>query len=296
MRGRGVVASAKNAGYWFGKAAQDPALVPAHICYAFLRIPNIAPGPPREAIVARLVLDADPPISNGSAQFCLGCFYHKIGQAADARKYLEVGARSGVPAAEARLASMILKGEGGPPDFDEAVRAYKRAADRSVAQAAASLGVLYAGIVKGVEYPPDFGNIAKAKKFWLRAAELGHRNSMVWLAGQLVREAREDTDDRKPDTKRKFAEAAKWYKRAGDLGSVVAVHNYGRMRALGQGGPRDMKVAMKCLIRAAEAGASEAFRTIAMLLEDGTCGLKPNPDLVARFRARADELDRVKNS
>jgi TPR repeat protein len=294
MLGRGVGQSNEEAARHMEVAAQDPSFLPAHLLLTQLFLRGVELTTTRETITALLHRAADPPESNGRAQYYLACMYQNGKDDVKAREYFEAAIKSGYPEAGTELGTMLLKGKA--EDFRKAVRIFEQAADRSAARAMRNLGLLYGGVFPGAAIPADFTNLEKAKKYWLQAAELGDTTSMVKLAVQFCREV-DPTEDgpKRPESMKKLAEAAKWFKRAGERGSVFGMHNYGKMRGSGEGGLLDMKIAMDCLMKVAEAGMTQAYRTIAGFVNDGKGGLPANPDLARRLRERADQLDRIRN-
>jgi TPR repeat protein/serine/threonine protein kinase len=298
MRGRGVLQSHERAASHIEVAAQDAAFLPAHLMLAKLCMKRVRLTTTREAIVASLHVAADPPSSSGHAQYYLARMYKFAEDNARARGYFEAALKSGYPEAAAELGTMLLKG-GSADDFRRAVRIFEQAADRSATRAARNLGLLYADMFPDVRTPMDFIDREKAKKYWMQAADLGDVTAMVKLAGQFFKDGQAEIKapgggPKNAESNKNLVEAAKWFKRAGDAGSLIGMHNYGKMRGAGEGGPQDMKIAMDCLIQVAEAGLAQAYRTIAEFVSKGSGGLQVNAELAQGLCDRADELDRIK--
>jgi TPR repeat protein len=95
---------------------------------------------------------------------------------AEARRWIARAADSGMVAARAVLAEMMLHGRGGPRDVAGAVRQFEAAAAEGHLGAIFALGVLYAG-VEGV--PPDR---ARSERLLREAAARGHGPAQTELA------------------------------------------------------------------------------------------------------------------
>lgn len=99
---------------------------------------------------------------------------------AEARRWIACAAESGIAAAEAVLAEMMLHGRGGPRDLRSAVRYFESAAARGHLGAIFALGVLYAG-AEGI--PRD---LAKSETLMREAAVRGHAPAQAELAKFLA--------------------------------------------------------------------------------------------------------------
>jgi TPR repeat protein/serine/threonine protein kinase len=293
--GLGIDRNLPAAAEWFARASQDGQYVQAHVNLASLLL-NGAQIPMKcDELIALLKADADPPVNHGLAQFYLSRLY-RSGPAPNlrlGRHYLECAHRSGINEATSDLATMMLQGNPSPADFREAVRIYGQAADRGSGSALLNLGILYE---KGRPCAPsDFVNPEKAKELFRRGAENGHAACCLHLGTKLYQEATSNDEDPVWSAK-KYQEAARWFKFAGDLGSGVALHNYAKMKALGQGGPVDMNAAIDGLITAAENGVTRAYQTLADLVRTGHGGLRANPELAARLHERYRHLESQKSA
>jgi TPR repeat protein len=290
--GRGTTPDRQEAARWMERAAADPNFLSAQISVAGFFNNGLTETLTREQLISILERSGDPPHNNARAQYALGKLHLKSNPV-KARQYLEAANRAGLANATNELATLNLRGIGGPASFDEAIRLYEQAADRSSAAALHNLATLYSGQkIDGVASPQAFVNMAKAKELFYRAAKLGYKASMLKIGRIIFQEAGEDPPD--PHRNKQYIEARKWFKKAADLGDVTGLHNYGKMNALGQGGPVDMGVAMEYLMMAAEKGMTAAYKTIAEFVEQGKNGLIENPDLAERLRERAGQLERIR--
>jgi TPR repeat protein len=95
---------------------------------------------------------------------------------AEARRWIARAAESGMAAARAVLAEMMLHGRGGPRDVAGAVRQFEAAAAEGHLGAIFALGVLYAGVA-GV--PRD---LARSETLLREAAARGHGPAQTELA------------------------------------------------------------------------------------------------------------------
>jgi TPR repeat protein len=295
LKGFGVAQNITEAIRWMERAATDPNYLLAHVALAQYFIQNLPISIKPDRLIAMLEPSANPPLNYGQVQFILGRLYLALRppQPEKARQYFEAANRAGIVSATNELATMSLRGIGGPANFQDAIRRYEQAADRSSAAGLRNLGILYSGQkIEGVASPPGFADPARARECFQRAADLGDRTSMVKFGMLIFREVEEDMSD--VQKFKRYAEARKWFKRAADAGDLTGLHNYGKMKALGQGGPIDMKVAIDSLLSAAERGFVPSYRTVADLVEEGKNGLKKDADQARRLRERANELERIK--
>jgi uncharacterized protein len=92
-----------------------------------------------------------------------------------ARQILVPRAEHGDPEAPAILGGMYQAGEGVPQDFREAIKWYRRGADRGSATAQHSLGLMYAG---GIGIRQD---LAESARWFRRAAIQGNAESQLLL-------------------------------------------------------------------------------------------------------------------
>jgi hypothetical protein len=118
------------------------------------------------------------------------------------------------------MGNLYAKGLGVPQDYAEAVRRFRKAAERGDATAQYNLGVMYA---EGTGVRQDF---AEAETWYRRAAAQGLADALynlgvLYANGQGVRQDNLD--------------ARKWYRKAADQGHAHAQYNLGVMDANGQG-------------------------------------------------------------
>ncbi|MSU60997.1 MAG: sel1 repeat family protein [Pedosphaera sp.] len=151
-------------------------------------------------------------------------------------------AEAGDSLAENRLGEIYAEGKQVRQDYPEAIKWYRKAADKGFAKAEYNLGVLYE-IGQGV--PRDE---AEAARWYRKAADQGHSDSQYNLAAMygLGRGVKRDPK-----------EAFKWYERAAEQGDALACYNlaerYERAKDVGQ----DLVEAYKWHSLAAERGLKD---------------------------------------
>ena len=140
------------------------------------------------------------------------------------------------------------------PDFAEAVKLIQPLADKGihddpVAQRNAQneLGELY---YTGDEHLPK--NLNVAMPWFEKAARAGHLHSQVVL-GMIFA-------DRK-----RYKDAAKWYRQAAEKGDSLAENNLGILYANGWGVPKSRKDAIAWLLRAYQQGYTNAAANLQKL-------------------------------
>jgi localization factor PodJL len=140
---------------------------------------------------------------------------------------LRDAANAGDPGAETELALRYLEARGLPRDPKIAARWFEQAATQGLPIAQYRLGALYE---KGTGVTRD---IQLARSWYMKAANAGNARAMHNLA---VLDA-EDGGMGKPD----YAEAAQWFRRAGELGVRDSQFNLGVLYGRGLGVPQDLE-------------------------------------------------------
>ena len=152
--------------------------------------------------------------------------------------------------AEAALADMYVRGEGGARDLTEAARWFRRAAEQGNAAAQYNLATMYAN---GEGVPRD---AAQAARWYQKAAEQGDDDAanelgrMYWTGDGVPRDP---------------AVAATWTQKAAEQGNKVAQFRLGIMYMGGEGVPEDRVQAHKWLELGASSGDGEAHAVLASL-------------------------------
>jgi TPR repeat protein len=156
---------------------------------------------------------------------------------------LERRARNGDPASEFRLALEYAVGANLPRDLGEAIRWYRKAAERGYVHAQYNLGVAYhngLGVAR---------NDAESVRWYRKAADQGEATAqnnigVFYDKGYGVA----------PD----YGEAVRWYRMAASQGNIDAEYNLALLYADGRGVPRDLVQARQWMQNAADAGDPEA--------------------------------------
>lgn len=195
-----------------------------------------------------LAADQDEPI----AQYLLGHFYQlglldKQPDYAQAKNWYSRAQSKYVPAAVA----LGFIYETVDDDYRDALEAYQRAAT-----AGDSTGLFDEGLVyeQGKRYPVD---LAKASQLYLKAAELGHIQAMVQLAGIYLNGSSNQQD------------ALVWYKKAANLGDRDALYQLGLLSETGVATKLDYADAMHYYEQASSKGNLSAKLALARMYQYG---------------------------
>ena len=126
-------------------------------------------------------------------------------------------------------------------------------------EAASSDYVLYLATLGGMYLSGDIVNqdYQRAFDYFLRAAELGHLQSIVKVSQFYMNGAGVEQSDEK---------AAYWFKEAAIQGDLQAQHAYALLLVQGKGVPQDYVQAYAWINMPAEAGDDEAIKNRARLI------------------------------
>ncbi len=139
-------------------------------------------------------------------------------------------------------------------DYTEAVKWYRKAAEKGYAAAQTSLGWCYES---GNGVQQDY---AEAAKWYRKAAEQGNVTAQNNL-GYCYESGHGVQQD--------YAEAAKWYRKAAEQGNVTAQTNLGWCYESGQGVQKSSTEAVKWYQKAAEQGFARAQTNLGYCYENG---------------------------
>lgn len=159
-------------------------------------------------------------------------------------------------------------------DYATALWLLRPMADRGLAIAQYSLGVMYAngqGMAK---------NDAEALRFYRLAADQGLPIAQFNLGVNYYTGRR---------VKRDYAEAVKWLRLAADQGNTNAQHNLGVIYAEGQGVPQNYYEAAKWHRLAAEKGDPLAQNSLGLMYANGRGLMQNNAEAVKWYRLAADQ-------
>ncbi len=173
--------------------------------------------------------------------------------------------------AQNNLGRMYETGDGVARDGVEAVRWYRKAAERGSADAQTNLGAMYAkgdGVAK---------NDGEAEKWYRLAAKQGMPEAQNNL-GAMYASGRGLAKD--------GVEAIKWYRRAAEQGYAVAQSNLGMMYAQEEGVGKDAAEAVRWYWRAADQGYAAAQNNLGIMYADGRGWRKMAPRRCGGFGGR----------
>jgi TPR repeat protein len=123
-----------------------------------------------------------------------------------------------------------------------------------------------------------------ARKYYLRAAKLGHRLAQLCVGNMF---------DYGEGGQRDYVEARRWYQAAANQGVRDAQMHFGRMLEVGRGGPADKEEAAKWYMRATEQGDELAATNLASMHLHGELA-ESNFELAIRLLTfSAERLDGI---
>jgi TPR repeat protein len=241
--GKGVPRDIATAARWF-HAAGEQGYTASQTALAVMYYYDSAPADYQQAFewASKAAQQGDPRATN-----LLGTMYNEgRGVQQDAGKafeYFRQAAQSGDPVFSYNLGLCYSHGTGVKTDFAQAVKLIQPLADKgmpddpvSQRNAQDELGQLY---YTGDEHLQK--NLNGAMLWFEKAARAGHLHAQVVFATML--------SDRK-----RYKEAATWFRVAAERGDALAENNLGIMYANGRGLPKSRKDAIAWLLRAYQQG------------------------------------------
>jgi TPR repeat protein/nucleoid-associated protein YgaU len=163
---------------------------------------------------------------------------------------------------------------GAARDYAEAMKWYRRAADKGFALAQYSVGLAFE---QGRGVPAD---PREAFKYFLLAAEQGYTPAQ-FNVGNMYAAGRGVGQD--------FFEANLWFRQAADNGLVEAQFNLGFAYEAGHGVKKDESQAARWYKQAAERGYARAQYNLGLLLEDGRGVARDAAAAATLYRAAAEQ-------
>jgi TPR repeat protein len=210
---------------------------------------------------------------DGRKQTLLGRYASPFSVERDLPRLLEQGERD--PALASFLGGMYAAGFRVVKNEVEAVRWYRRAAEKGHAPAQASLGDMYR---TGVGVAKDE---AQAARWYRKAAEAGHSTAQATL-GFLYRTGQGVEKDE--------AEALRWYRKAAEGGHAGSQALLGFMYANGRGLEKDEAQALRWYRKAVEQGNADGLNGLGLLHLEGRAGLEKDAARAAQlFRLAAKQ-------
>jgi localization factor PodJL len=189
---------------------------------------------------------------------------------------LREAANAGDPGAETELGIRYLEGRTLPRDPKMAARWFEQAAVQGLPIAQYRLAALYE---KGTGVTSD---VPLARAWYLKAANAGNARAMHNLAVMYA----EDGGTGKPD----YAEAAHWFRRAGELGVRDSQFNLGVLYGRGLGVPQDLEQSWLWFSLASRQGDADAAKKrdeVAAKLDSK--GLAAATKALTEFKEKAPE-------
>ncbi|MBE1506880.1 caspase family protein [Rhizobium viscosum] len=159
-----------------------------------------------------------------------------------------------------------------PKGTEEAVNWFKRAAEKDTGAGLEALGDAF-------RYDEELNNPAMALKMYLKAASYGSRSRFITI-GDFYAEG--------SGTARDFAEAKKWYLKAGAEGE----YRIGELYYYGRGTVVDYGEALSWYRKAADHGYAQAMRDIAIMHENGD-GVEADPAASIDWNMKAAEKGNI---
>lgn len=175
---------------------------------------------------------------------------------------LKARAEAGDAKAQVELGTAYASGQGVTADDREALKWFRKAAEKSNPAGEYSLAEMYL-TGRGIS-----ADLSEAGKWMRRAAEDGDARAQFNLAAMYTQGQGVAKDDN---------EAAKWMRKAADQGLAAGQFGLGSMYAHGKGVPQSAVEAVKWYRKAGDQGDPEALNNLAFLLATSAVASVRNP-------------------
>ena len=157
-------------------------------------------------------------------------------------------------------------------DYQHALNEYELAAKAGDAVGEFNAGLVYeTGKGRAVDYQ-------KAADYYLQAANQGHVQAMVQLAGVYLNGLHDED------------KALSWYQKAADLGDAGALYQLGLLSETGVGTKLDYATAVKYYQQASDKGNANAKFALARMNQHGL-GMPKDPQAAAKFYKELADLN-----
>ncbi len=210
--------------------------------------------------------------NSAQSSFILGVFYVKGGNYKEAVKWYRKGAERGNPYAQNNLGVCYEEGRGVELNNSEAVKWYSKAVDQDCVDAFYNLGCCYYN-GDGVE-----NDDSKAVRLFRKAAEKGMALAQNAL-GDCYSDGRGVDED--------YFEAVKWYRKAAEHGISNSQYMLGFCYSKGLGVELDSQEGMRWIYKAAEQGNAIAQNNLGNLYYWGDDSIKPDKCEAVRWYHKA---------
>ena len=224
----------------------------------------------------------------------------------NAQKWYAMAAEQGEPVAQYLMGHMYQLGRlDKSPDYEQAKKWYSSSAKANYAPAANALGFVYDTVDDdyqhalneyelaakagdavgefnaGLVYETGKGRAVdyqKAADYYLQAANQGHVQAMVQLAGVYLNGLHDED------------KALSWYQKAADLGDAGALYQLGLLSETGVGTKLDYATAVKYYQQASDKGNANAKFALARMNQHGL-GMPKDPQAAAKFYKELADLN-----
>jgi TPR repeat protein len=192
----------------------------------------------------------------------------------EAVKWFRKAANKGNAKAMLMLGLMYNNGEGVTQDLREAFQWYRKAADKGNATAMYKVGLMYyngKGVTQGHR---------EAFQWFRKAADKGHATAMLVLGVMYANGEDVVEDDR---------EAVKWYRKAANKDNAKAMLMLGLMYNSGEGVTQDLREAFQWYRKAADKGLAGAMHMLGGMYANGRGVAENDREAVKWYRKAADK-------
>ena len=176
--------------------------------------------------------------------------------------------------AQYTLGVMYCYGNGVVQNYEEAVKWYRKAAERGYYMAQCNLGIMYesgTGVIQDYKEAVEWYRKAAVQGYCIAQCNLG---LMYEFGKGLVRD---------------YKEAVKWYRKAAEQGYSIAQCNLGLMYNRGKGVVQDYKEAVKWYRKAAVQGDNIAQCNLAIMYESGEGVAQNDEEAIKWYRKAAEQ-------
>ncbi len=209
-------------------------------------------------------------------QYQIGKEYYEQQDYDEAIKWFRKAAERGDAKGQNALGVMYDNGDGVTQDYKEAVKWYTKAAEQGDAMGQRNLGTMYDD---GNGVPQDY---VEAVKWYRKAAEQGDAFGQLFL-GTMYDEGNGVPQD--------YVEAVKWYRKAAEQGDASGQCFLGVMYENGRGVPKDYNEAVKWYRKAAEQGDADGQNNLGIMYERGHGVRRDYVEAVKWYRKAAEQGD-----
>ncbi len=207
-------------------------------------------------------------------QYQIGKEYYEQQDYDEAIKWFRKAAERGDAKGQNVLGVMYENGQGVPQDYAEAIKWFRKAAEQGDANGQNNLGIMYEN---GHGVPEDY---AEAVRWYRKAAEQGDANGQLFL-GTMYDDGNGVPQD--------YVEAIKWYRKAAEQGDASGQCYLGGMYENGHGVPQDYKEAVKWYRKAAEQGDADGQNNLGIMYESGHGVQRDYVEAVKWYRKAAEQ-------